>query len=386
MISLKRKKLGKVRSQKKYRDPWWDNVRYFSGTLVVLGHTIEPLRHQEGPLWLYLVSWALRLPVFVMVCGYFSTAGPLTAREIRRIVESIALPYIFFTILQSLQVLWLTGTWRMALGLPRWALWFLLSLIVWRVMLPYIAALRFPFTIAVIGALAVGYFNEFGSEFSTSRTVAFFPFFILGWKIRNGLFSDFFGSSRTRLPSAALIGASAVVCWFVKDDIRLGWLTMAAPYGTQAEVLGTPFAWLFRAGLLLWGMILGISLINLVPRGRIPVITYLGAGGMYIYLLHPLVLRPLREFGYFDAVDTRGEQILTVLGAIVLAALLASPPLRRLARPVVQPNMPWLFSSEIRKKSGRRKPTPPATETTGSPGEEAPPERTDREKKVPAQA
>jgi fucose 4-O-acetylase-like acetyltransferase len=358
LAGMKEKIFGR-RSRSKSRDPWWDNIRYVSGTLVVVGHTIEPLRNFEGPLWLWMASWALRLPVFVMVCGYFSSAGPLNAREARRIIESIALPYIFFSALQTLQVRWLSGEWKIYLGLPKWALWFLLSLIVWRVLLPYVAALRFPFTTTVLASLAIGYFNEFGSTFSASRTVAFFPFFILGWKIRQGLFADLFNARWTRSASLGVLLLSFVVAWLVRHDVRIGWTTMAGPYVNQAEVFGTPWAWVFRAVLLTWGIVVGLSLINLVPRGRIPFVTYMGAGGMYIYLIHPLVLRPLREYGVFDRVNDKGEQVLVVLAAIALAAVLASPPVRRLSKPVVQPSLPWLFSRRVQEESRKR----PASDT-----------------------
>lgn len=357
MAGIKEKLFGR-RARSNSRDPWWDNVRYVSGTLVVVGHTIEPLRDFDGPLWLWMVSWALRLPVFVMVCGYFSSAAPLNARETRRIIESIALPYLFFSALQTLQVKWLSGEWKIYLGLPKWALWFLLSLVVWRVLLPYVAALRFPFTTTVLASLAIGYFNEFGNTFSASRTVAFFPFFILGWKIKEGLFSGLFNARWTRTVSLVLLLLSGVVAWVIRNDVRIGWTTMSGPYESQADLFGTPLAWVIRASLLAWGIVMALSLINLIPRARVPVVTYLGAGGMYIYLLHPLILRPLREYGFFDRIDHKAEQVAVVLAAVAMAAVLSSPPIRRLTKPIVQPSMPWLFSRRIREESGRRS-TPP---------------------------
>ncbi|WP_130797629.1 MULTISPECIES: acyltransferase family protein [Streptomyces] len=380
MASIMKKLFGR-RARSKSRDPWWDNVRYTSGTLVVVGHTIEPLRDMDGPLWLWMVTWALRLPVFVMVCGYFSSAGPLNLRESRRILESIALPYIFFSILQTLQVRWLEGEWKIYLGLPKWTLWFLLSLIVWRVALPYVVALRYPFTMTVAASLAIGYFNEFGAEFSASRTVALFPFFVLGWKIKEGLFAGLFERRWTRGLSVGLLLGSGVVAWLVRHDVRIGWTTMAAPYESQAEFFGTYWAWVFRATLLAWGIVMGLSLINLVPRRRIPVVTYLGAGGMYIYLLHPLVLRPLRETGIFERVDQRSEQLLIILAAVVLAALLASPPVRLLAKPVVQPSVSWLFSRAVRDASAKR--PPKNGDDTAAPAATVPPQTS--ETRLPAE-
>jgi peptidoglycan/LPS O-acetylase OafA/YrhL len=95
--------------------------------------------------------------------------------------------------------------------------------------------------------------------------------------------------------------------------------------------------------VLLGGMIVALSVIRLIPRRRLPVITYLGAGGLYIYLLHPLVLRPLHERDVFDGVGSPAGLLGAVCLATLLSAALASPPLRWLTRPLIQPSVPWLF-------------------------------------------
>ncbi|MGP3968732.1 hypothetical protein [Streptomyces sp. 6N223] len=69
-----------------------------------------------------------------------------------------------------------------------------------------------------------------------------------------------------------------------------------------------------------------------------PRVTYLGAGGLYIYLLHPLALRALAHAGYgLDWVGSWPEQAALLCLAVLLTAVLASPHVRRLTRPVIQP-------------------------------------------------
>ncbi|MGP3970336.1 hypothetical protein [Streptomyces sp. 6N223] len=111
-------------------------------------------------------------------------------------------------------------------------------------------------------------------------------------------------------------------------------MEMRVPYETPSE-------WAIRAAVLVAGMALALSFVRLVPRRRLPLVTYLGAGGMYIYLLHPLALRLLAHAGYgVEWVGPWPEQA-TLLGlATLLAASLASPPVRRLTRPIIQPSRP----------------------------------------------
>ncbi|UGY91828.1 acyltransferase family protein [Streptomyces gobiensis] len=327
----------------KPRDPHWDNIRYFSGTLVVIGHSLESLSELNGLRWLHIASWALRVPVFVMVAGYFSSAGPLNAREARRLIESIALPYLLIGLLHTLQLKYYYGDWKFFTADPAWAMWFLLSLLAWRVLLPYLAALRYPLLTSVGAALAVGYIAKFSATFSASRTITFLPFFLLGWKLRQGLADELLRARWSRDAALGVLALTFAAGWVFRHDVSTTWLAMREPYGDEIPV-GMEWAWAVRGAVLLCGMVIGLSFIRLVPKGRIPVITYLGAGGLYIYLLHPLALRPVMINGGVDWVRSWPEQLALVLLAAVLAAALASPPVRRLTRPLVQPRLPWLFA------------------------------------------
>ena len=80
-----------------------------------------------------------------------------------------------------------------------------------------------------------------------------------------------------------------------------------------------------------------LLVLALVPARRVPVMTYVGSGSMYVYLLHLVVLTELDERGVLAAVDTPGEQVLALVVAVPVALLLASPPVRAVARPFVQP-------------------------------------------------
>ena len=64
---------------------------------------------------------------------------------------------------------------------PYWLLWYLLSLAGWRLLLPVFARLKRPLTFAVALAVAVGCASEVGYYLSLSRTLVFFPMFVLGW-------------------------------------------------------------------------------------------------------------------------------------------------------------------------------------------------------------
>ncbi|MGK5530788.1 acyltransferase family protein [Streptomyces sp. URMC 129] len=351
----------------KSRDPHWDNLRYISGTLVVFGHLTDTIMDRDGLRWLQIATWALRVPVFVMVAGYFSRADTLTAREARRLVESILVPYLAIGFLHTLQQRYFWGDWNFQIAQPPWALWFLLSLLFWRVGLPYLVQLRHPLATSVVAALAVGYLSDFGDFMSLSRTVCFLPFFLLGWKLRQGLFAEALAAAWSRWAALAVIAVTCVAAWFAREEVAFSWLRMSKPYDATYE-LPLPWDWVVRGGVLCCGMVIALAFVRLVPRRKLPLVTYLGAGGLYIYLLHPLVLRPALRWWGVDWVGPWYEQALMPLAAIALSVVLGSAPVRRVFRPIVQPSLDWLFRTEPEKPGKPGKSARPGS--PGGPGTE----------------
>ncbi|UCM88045.1 acyltransferase family protein [Streptomyces marincola] len=326
------------------RDPYWDNIRCVSGTLVLFGHLTDTLGDRVGLQWFFLATWALRVPVFVIVAGYFSTADAMNAREARRLVEAVLVPYLAIGLLHSVELWLMYGDWHFFAGEPAWGMWFLLSLLFWRAALPALAQLRHPLTLSVAAALIAGHLAEFGSYLSLSRTVCYLPFFLLGWKLRQGLLADALDARWSRDAALGVLALTFTAAWWARGEVSLSWLRMRTGYdGTYP--LAAPLDWTIRGGVLLSGVVIALSFIRLVPRRRLPLITYLGTGGMYIYLLHPLVIRPYLRWVGVDWVNTPLEQAATLAMAVALAAVLGSAPVRALARPVVQPRLDWLFGA-----------------------------------------
>ena len=54
----------------------------------------------------------------------------------------------------------LGGKFTLDFATASWTLWFLVALAAWRVMLPYLALLRYPLTISIVISVGAGYFNQ----------------------------------------------------------------------------------------------------------------------------------------------------------------------------------------------------------------------------------
>jgi fucose 4-O-acetylase-like acetyltransferase len=318
----------------KWRTPRWDNARYVAGTLIVLNHMVDMGRF-EGLGWLYLVTWAMRVPAFALLAGYFSTADPWRPGRGRTLLLPILVPYLAVGALHTLERRAATGEWRFFFHEPAWTMWFLLSLICWRLALPYLARLRHPLTTSVVAALAVGFLPaEAGGTLQLSRTLAFLPFFLLGWRLREGFLAQPMRAAWSRSASVAVVCVVSVLAWLLRDELLHAGLSMKHPYQE-------PSGWAIRAAVLLVGAAVTLSFVRLVPARRLPLVTYLGSGGLYIYLLHPPMLRLLGHAGLdFRWAGPWPEQAALLGLAALMSAALASPPVRFLTRPIIQPYRP----------------------------------------------
>ncbi|WP_460110762.1 acyltransferase family protein [Streptomyces sp. YKOK-J1] len=328
------------------RNPWWDNTRFVSAALIVVLHTMGSIMDRYGALHAFHVAaWAFRVPAFVVLAGVFSSAGPLGPRHLRTLLRSIVLPALLFSVLFSVESYALGSPFTLHITQLPWTLWFLMSLFFWRLLLPLVAQLRHPLAVTTAVALAVGYVEEFGLQFSASRTLVYMPLFYFGWRLGQGMFSKWF-ESRWSLPVAAAgVVAAGLAAWRWHRDIQGTWLSMRHAYKADTA-LGMEGAWLVRLAVLASAATLVLCLLRLMPKRRLPLVSALGAGGFTVYLLHPLVILPLREKGLIERADTKPELIALLLGGVLLTALLASAPVRRLAQPLTRPPVGWLLAPD----------------------------------------
>ncbi|MBC2907074.1 acyltransferase family protein [Streptomyces cupreus] len=326
------------------RDPWWDNARFVSAALIVVLHTVGSLMSRYDALGAYHIgTWAFRVPLFVILAGVFSSGGPLGPRHLRTLLHSIALPALIFSLLYSLEVYALGGRFTLHITQLPWTLWFLMSLFFWRLLLPLVVQLRHPLLVTTVVSLAVGYVDEFGMQFSASRTLVYMPLFYLGWRLGQGWLQDWF-RSRSSLPVAvAGVLASFTVGWLWHAKVDGTWLSMRHAYRADTR-LGMEGAWVIRLLVLASAAALVLCLLRLIPRRRLPFVSALGSGGFTIYLLHPLVILPFRERGHIARADTHVELLALMVCGVLLAAVLGSPWVRRLVQPLTKPPVDWLFA------------------------------------------
>ncbi|HWV48183.1 MAG TPA: acyltransferase family protein [Microbacterium sp.] len=333
------------------RVPFWDNARYACIVLVVLGHAIQRLTYDSDiAMALYLSFYAFHMPAFAIIAGYFSKSAPPAKRQMARVITDILVPYVIFELLWTLTKWLVEGQASPNLTEPSWTLWFLLALGIFRLVLPYLALLRWPLLWALLISIGAGYLPNVDSTFSLSRTLGFLPFFVLGWWLREHDIVDRFRLIDFR---PWWLRAIAVAIFAVDGFVAWNWVELWASidldkwffYDDAYSDLGVDVWWsgAVRLVLILIGLLLSAAFFALIPR-RTTWWTQFGQYTMYVYLLHSFVLYPFRESGILrDAEPTWLWLPSVILLSVAIAVVLATKPVRWLFRPLVEPRPAWLF-------------------------------------------
>ena len=166
-----------------YRDRRADNLKVLLIFLVVLGHLIEPFKNMNN---LYLLIYSFHMPVFVYISGYFARGNK----------KSIIKPTIIYLISQTIYFLVyryiLKDNIKFTYLRPIWILWYIFCIVIWNIIVAIIKNIKFSKTacyitvgIAFLCSILCGFLNNIGYDFSLSRLITFFPFFMLGYFTKN---------------------------------------------------------------------------------------------------------------------------------------------------------------------------------------------------------
>lgn len=353
---------GSIRTR---RVPFWDNARFVCVTLVVIGHGIQRLTaDSDNALVLYLFIYAFHMPAFAIISGYFSKPGPPNSRQMKKVITDILLPYFIMETIWTIVQFLVEGKHEFNPSTPSWTLWFLLALGIFRLILPYLALVKWPLIWSVLFSVGVGYLNNVDSTFSLSRAIGILPFFILGWQLKEwGLVDRWRVVERQtwfiRAAAIAVLGAWLVVVMaFIplwrEIDLRF-WFFYDESYSGLGE--DQWWAGFVRLGLIGLAVLLSAAFFVLVPRSE-TWMTGFGQSTMYVYLLHSFILYPLRETGILRGEHSSAVWLVSmVLACIAISIALSSPWVRIIFRPIVEPKPRWLFVENDERPPSRRDPT-----------------------------
>ena len=263
------------------RDERIDSVKFWLVVLVITAHVIMRKEFAGSAACVALWNWLclFAMPLFVFISGYYSRKkdGQSFWPSIWKLLE----PLIIFQVIGLLFYVGDPLSIRTILT-PWYMLWYLLSLIYWRLMLQMIPdrILRHTKLILIttfcIGILAG--FLPFDRFLSLQRTLALIPFFFLGYYMKG---RNFYLPDKYKLHCAVFLIVILAILFFYPH--RINDLKFATPY---KSLLGAAI----RMIVFAFAVPMSIAFINLCPHTRWT--ARQGRMTLQYYIYHALIVPP----------------------------------------------------------------------------------------------
>lgn len=339
-------------SDMKERSFLFDNYKALLIFLVVTGHMIDPAYGNTDAI--DFIKWyifAFHMPAFLFITGFFSKRK----KTIGTLIQKFLVPYVVFQILYYLEYTYIIGSSpQLALLIPKFSLWYLLAVFVYKLVTPYV--MKIPYPIAMVISVALGLligFWPYASNFlSIPRIVYFYPFYLTGVRLSMKTVNTMSHSRPCRIASGAVVAAFAVFLafdqWHLTMDDRVLQGRYSYDFLEQTPLEGI----LLRLCCYAIGMILTFAVMLLMPD-RETGVSFLGSRTLSIYLFHGLVYKWIGcNTSILQNIDTTWELILLLIFCAGLTWLLSTWPFDRFTKMIssVSPSKIKNRLSDIKKK------------------------------------
>jgi fucose 4-O-acetylase-like acetyltransferase len=300
------------------RNPYFDNIKIVMLFFVVLGHLIETLLGKSITLdMIYKTIYSFHMPVFVFVSGLLSSKK--NGNELK-LIKTLLIPFLIFTILYEVPEYLRYGTlgFYSNLLIPYWFLWYLISLFCWRIMAPFFTKFKISVLLAFILVMVAGYFDSINYAFGLSRTIYYFPFFLLGFQFSQENYTQ---SKLFNIPNiyCYIILIINVIIFFSFRQIKVFWMYGSLPYQNMETTMLT--AILIRFGMLLLSLLSVIAITNLITTKE-TFYTERGKNSLYIYLWHGYLIKLLLMLQVTSIIYKKFPVYITIPALAMLSILI----------------------------------------------------------------
>ena len=293
------------------RDKWIDGVKFILIVLVIFGHCKHFTLFDGSLQSTKVVSVAIHsvylfhMPLFVIISGYFSKKSD--QKHFRHSIITLLKVFIIFHLLW-IGIDFICGKpFKLTNYInPSFTLWYLLSLVYWRIILHYIpskydrCAIVLPLTILIS---LLGGITPLTNEFSIPRTFTFLPLFFLGYYAKK---NDWLKGLYHIHPLWFIIPAIALIIF--ENNIYMD-VYGRKPYVEFADVVK-------RSIYLSSSIVISIAFIKMLPQ-KISIFAGEGKNVLFYYVYHSFVLFLVAELLNMFGVIVGGWGLIV----IVLATL-----------------------------------------------------------------
>lgn len=307
----------------KTREYLFDNYKVLLIFLVVVGHFAGPSVQDND--FLLILKWfivSFHMPAFVFISGYFAKKD----LPFLTILKKFAVPYLAYELIYYLwYTLLLHKETELALMKPKFTLWYLLALFLWRVITPYVKKIPGYLILALLAGLLIGYSNMENNFLTIPRALVFYPFYLAGTCFdRKQL--DQLRSKKGKIIAMVCIAVIFLLLTIIGLEKAAPMQIFYGRYNYASMKQGMLEGFLWRIGMYLTGFIMTFAVMILMTDKKLKC-SCIGTRTMAIYLFHGLTYTYLEHCTkLLENIDTVGETILLLAFCAGLTALFSWKP------------------------------------------------------------
>ena len=312
----------------KERDYLFDNYKALLIILVIMGHFIDPCYTNNQLLYtLKFVIYAFHMPAFIFISGYFSKKN--ISWQIT--FQKILIPYFCFQTIYYLYYKYLLCiNSEFVYQFPKFSLWYLIALFVWKVVTPYFKKIPHHFILSVVMGLLFGLLPIEGTRFSISRVVSFYPYFLAGTLFKREQLTLLRTKKHQIIAGCGIMAYVVFIILFADDlELKLRFFYKKVSYADMGLTS--------LEGIVIRLLCYGVGFfftyaIAVLMTEKKNIFSILGTTTMSIYLFHGLFYKFLQfKTNILKTVNTLPETFFLLAVCVALAFIFSIKPFCRLA-------------------------------------------------------
>ena len=297
-----------------------DNIKGILIFLVVFGHFLigYALKHQKS-LSYKIVNYiyGFHMPLFIFSSGFLSKSN--NSRNFKNITR-LFLIYIIFNFSLGL-ILYKYKHSKINFVIPYYSYWYLLSLIYWRITIEYFSVQYFSILISLIISILDGFSMEINKILSLKKTISFYPFFLLGFKLSKTSFNKIL-KIRNKIYPVSLIFFFIFLYFSLKiiPFITINHSSMDKNYSFKnykEEIIKRIKIFIFSFLMILFNILL-------IPNKMILLLTKSGKNSLCIFLFHRIFAIIATDEFFSEIKDNNYIILYSILFTIIILLIFGS--------------------------------------------------------------
>lgn len=312
------------------RIAYFDNVKGILILFILVAHVISLCATYYGySNKIIKINCLFMLQCFFFISGYF--AGKSRSNKKDKIIKQIK-TYIIWDILITLYYYFNLHiiSFDKSIILPRYTLWFLITLITYQLMEFVMDKVSWKkmIPISIVVGVISGFIPSIGLELSLARSCTFFPFYAIGYYSKD---LDIIKLKSNKRWKYIMVISALILLYFLLNNNSLFSLKLLKGAYSYSDISGNNIMLAYKR-LLSYGVaaIISVGFLYLVPNKE-SILTRLGRNTLYIYLTQGLVLKTFISKGLMVEEPIIGSVLLFIITlSITVSFAIIIPKVKRL--------------------------------------------------------